>query len=108
VQFVTGVIIVALLIVGPLVSTRQVLHNIPDYRTYASEWDTRDQNIRASAQQKERHVVTNMLAVDIGSRAALNVIGPEADQNINVCAAQYYGVDTITARTRIQMGSKIE
>lgn len=98
--------VVILLIVGPLASAWQTLAEAADFRTYAAEWDTRDTAIRASAAQGEQHIETEMLTVDIGFRAGLEPIGPEANGSINTCAAQYYGVTSLIARTRLEMGNK--
>lgn len=104
---ITGVVLSALLIIGPIQAARGLLADIPDYRAYAAEWDSRDQEIRAAAASGEREVETTMLTVDIGIRAGLEPIGPEAGENINTCAARYYGVDTLVARTLLQMGDKV-
>lgn len=106
VQSITALIIVALLIIGPLASASQILADVPDFRTYANEWDSRDTAIRTAARNREKQIETTMLKTDIGIRAGLEPIGPEAGTGVNTCAAAYYGIDSLTARTPIQMGDK--
>jgi hypothetical protein len=105
-QIITGVVIAALLVGGPLLAAGQILAELPDYRAFAAEWDSRDQAIRADASGGEKHIVTTMLQVDLTIRAGLEPLGPETEKGMNVCAARYYGVETLTARTLLQMGDK--
>ncbi|MBI5666755.1 MAG: hypothetical protein HZC41_02000 [Chloroflexi bacterium] len=105
-RLITSAIMVVILLVGPIASASQVLVDVPDFRTYANEWDTRDREIRAAVERGERNIVTHMLTVDLGRRAALDIIAPDGEKSINTCAADYYGADTLTARTRLQMGTK--
>ncbi|HEX2906532.1 MAG TPA: DUF6056 family protein [Phototrophicaceae bacterium] len=105
-QLMTSIMIIGLLVIGPLASTGQTLAELPDFQTYATEWDTRDQTIRAAAASGQRVVETRMLSVDIGSRAGLEPIGPEANTGVNSCAEHYYGLEALSARTLLQMGSK--
>ncbi|HEX2906533.1 MAG TPA: DUF6056 family protein [Phototrophicaceae bacterium] len=107
-QLVTGLMILVLLVIGPLVSTWQTLTEIPDFQTYATEWDVRDQAIRTAAAHGEREIQTQMLQIDMDVRAGLEGIGPKSNTGFNTCAAQYYGVDTLTARTQLQMGHKMD
>jgi hypothetical protein len=96
----------ALLIAGPLASTWQSLAQVADYRAFAEEWDARDKAIRDAVRQGEHHLVVNTLNNDLGSLAQLDVIGPDATEWVNQCAAQYYGLESLTARTPFQMASK--
>lgn len=105
-QIITGVVIAALLVGGPLLAAGHILAELPDYRAFAAEWDSRDQAIRADAESGEKHIVTTMLQVDLTIRAGLEPLGPEAEKGMNACAALYYGVETLTARTLLQMGDK--
>jgi hypothetical protein len=47
-----------------------------------------------------------MLTVDIGEMAALEPIGVDPQSGVNQCAAQYYGVRSLTAESRIRMAEK--
>lgn len=101
-----GLAVIALAAVGPLASTWQILSNVPAFRTYASEWDSRDRDIRTAVERGERQIVTYILAVDLGSLAALDTIAPDGEKGINECAARYYGVDSLAARSILQMADK--
>lgn len=103
---ITGAATVILLLIGPVLSTWKALAEAPDFRTYATEWDQRDAMIRAAAASGEQTIETEILAVDIGARAGLESIGPDASGSINTCAAQYYGVASLAARPPLQMGDK--
>jgi hypothetical protein len=77
----------------PLYSTRKVINEIPTYRQRAEAWDSRDAQIRLQAEQGQKNI--NVTGFD--SFAGLLEISPTPSNWVNGCAALYYGVRTITA-----------
>ncbi len=98
--------ITLLLVVGPLASTWQALEQVHGFRMYAAEWDARDQDIREAALQGQRQVEVRTLTVDLGAMARLDVIGANPQDWVNQCAADYYGLESLTARSALQMAVK--
>jgi hypothetical protein len=98
--------LVALLIVGPLVSTWQTLKQLPNFQTYAAEWDQRDQAIRAAVGQGMERFETTAFTVDLGAMAGLDIITSNPDDWVNRCAAIYYGLQAISAQPLLRMGDK--
>jgi hypothetical protein len=98
--------LVVLLLAGPLASAWQGLTQIPDFQTFAAEWDQRDRDLRAAVARGERRIETRMLTVDIGARAGLDTMVRNPQDWVNGCAAMYYGLEAISARPLLQMGDK--
>jgi len=91
-------LLASLLIVGPLLTTGQTLSHVSAFSTFAAEWDQRDHDIRAAAAQHIADVVVPAFSVDLATRARLDTIGDDSSGWVNVCAANYYGVKSITVQ----------
>jgi hypothetical protein len=98
--------IALLLVVGPLASTWQILEQRHRFSVYAAEWDARDQAIREAVAEGIREFEVTTLTVDLGEMARLDVIGSNPQDWVNQCAAEYYGLESLTARTPLQMAVK--
>jgi hypothetical protein len=105
-KLIFGTALAVLLIVGPLASTWQTLTQLPDFQSYAVEWDQRDQGIRTAIGQGVERFATIAFTVDLGAKAGLDIITSNPSDWVNVCAAMYYGLDSITAEPLWRMGNK--
>lgn len=77
----------------PLYSSRKVIQLIPTYQHRAEAWDNRDAQIRSMAEEGQK----NIEVVGFESIAGILEISPTSHNWVNGCAALYYGVKTITA-----------
>ena len=77
----------------PLYSTRKVLNEYPKFQQRAEAWDTRDAQIRSLAAKGQKDITVTAF----NSYAGLLEIGPIPSNWVNGCAALYYGVHSITA-----------
>ncbi|MEO8610471.1 MAG: DUF6056 family protein [Chloroflexota bacterium] len=94
------VFVVVLMVIGPDLSIWTTLvGDAPDYRVFANEWDNREHEIRAAAAAGTQDIQVAAFTVDLGNIAGLDTISSDPTQWVNVCAANYYGVKTITAST---------
>ncbi len=96
----------ALLVVGPLASTGRTLTLLPDFQTYASEWDARDRAIREAVGQGIERFETTVFTFDLGAMAGLDIITSNPAGWVNGCAASYYGLESIIAEPLYRMGDK--
>lgn len=87
----------ALLVISlyPLWTVRNNLNLIPEYQKRAAQWDERDARIRELADEGERDIAIWGLP----GIAQVNDLGTRPSHWINICAAIYYGVDTIRVDT---------
>jgi hypothetical protein len=83
-----------LIILGPLVTTGQVLAQVASARDYALAWDRVDGEIRAARSEAEQDVTVRPLA-STGNVQNLDFIGPNRADWLNECVARYYGVRSI-------------
>ena len=79
--------------VYPLYSTRKVLNEFPKYQQRAEVWDNRDAQIRKMIKLGQ----TDITVTALDSYAGLLEMGPNPSNWVNGCAALYYGVHSITA-----------
>jgi hypothetical protein len=86
-----------LMVAGPLATSAQSLSRVSTFQTFAEEWDARDHLIRQAASDGVGSITVEPLSVDLGEMAGLDTIGDDPAGWVNVCAASYYGVDSITA-----------
>jgi hypothetical protein len=95
-----GVLIVLglLMAVGPLLTAAQTLGRTPDYQLFASDWDARDSAIRAAAASGEQVVQVAALGFDLAEAAHLDTLTDDPEWWVNICAADYYGVESIVVR----------
>jgi hypothetical protein len=88
-----SLLILVVLSLFPLYSSRKVWADLPDYRQRAQAWDGRDTQIRTLVGQGQQEITVT--AYD--SIAGLMELGPDPSMWVNGCAALYYGVRSITA-----------
>lgn len=101
----TLAVTVILVVVGPVAGTVKILERAPDFRTWAAEWDARDQAIRLAVARGETHVEVPPLTVDVATIFGLEDIGTSMDSGHNHCAADYYGVESVVVREAVDAGS---
>jgi uncharacterized protein DUF6056 len=91
-----AVAILALLVVGPVLSTRQALAHIGQASTYAAQWDRLDAQIRGDRSQGLDSVTVPPLP-STGAVQNLDWVGPDRTDWFNQCVADYYGLSSIAA-----------
>jgi len=79
----------------PLYSIRKVWNEIPKYQQRAEAWDIRDEQIRSLAGQGQKDITVTAFE----SFAGILEISPTPSNWVNGCAALYYGVHSITAKS---------
>ena len=75
-------------------STARTLLQVPSLRQWASDWDAGDRELRAAA--SDRRLVVSVPA--LSPLGGVGAIGPDPDDWVNKCAAQYYGLTAVTGR----------
>jgi hypothetical protein len=93
---IVGVGLVALLVIMTARSTLSTLRIAPFYATYASEWDRSEALIREAKAEGVMQVALPAFTVNIPASIGLEYLEPNPDFYINRCAAEYYGVQTIS------------
>lgn len=93
-----AVVMIGLLVFGPVRSTIRILDTLPAFQTFAAEVDQREQMIETARQRGETDVRVPPFTVDIAEAVGLLTIGADPAFWVNVCAAQYYGVETLATR----------
>ena len=87
------VVFLALSTLYPLQAASKVYASIPEYQRFAAAWDERDAYIRKSIAAGAKDLVV----VQLDSIGGVGEYKGDRRFWINVCAAQYYGLDSITA-----------
>lgn len=76
----------------PLYTARQTTtHLLPWYRLHAEQWDARDAQIRQAVAQG----VTDLVVIQIDDMDG--VLEYKENNWVNRCAAEYYGLETLSA-----------
>ncbi len=88
----------ALLLIGPIASFARAADRLPNLATYAAEWDARDQRIRAAVAAGATTMTVAPLSIDLGKMAQLDVLGSDPNAGFNRCAADYYGLTSLSVR----------
>lgn len=84
--------VLAVFSIYPLYSVRQaIITQLPRYRTYAEQWDLRDGQIRDAVARGE----TDLVVIQIDDMDG--VLEYKVDTWVNRCAAEFYGLRTLTA-----------
>jgi Family of unknown function (DUF6056) len=94
-------VLVLIVITGLIFITLKNAANIPSFNIYANEWDNRDQTIRKAVAQGINTLSVNKLSVDLGEREGLDIIDADPSGWVNQCAADYYGLEQLTAQPAI-------
>jgi hypothetical protein len=93
-----GVVILAILIfIGPIRAAWNTVSVIPELQTFAEEWDQIDREIRAAVQSGVTDLEIAPLLVDMAVHVDVESLSTDADSGFNRCAADYYGLDSLTA-----------
>jgi hypothetical protein len=80
----------ALLIFGPVASAVRTIAVMPNFRTFAEQWDHRDQLIRAATAKGTTDLTVAPFSVDLADYMDVDPIGSDPLDSTNVCAARYY------------------
>jgi hypothetical protein len=88
-----GLSVCALLVFG-FVSARTLTDQVPIARQYAQAWDKRDLTLKNIAEDQDEPIAVPSLR----HMGFLAEIGYDADEWINRCVAQAYGVDAVVAK----------
>lgn len=83
--------VVLIAIWQPIASTRHTLQQAGELRAWAARWDETDRRLRLARANGE----TTAIVPAVGSIGGVGSISPDADDWVNVCAAQYYGLERI-------------
>lgn len=91
-------ILVLIVISGTIFITLKNAPDISVFKTYANEWDSRDQTIRKAVAQNVKTLSVNKLSIDLGEREGLDIIDSEPSGWVNQCAADYYGLEELSTQ----------
>jgi len=75
----------------PIASARLTLRQAGELRAWAARWDETDRQLRLARASGEKTAIVPA----VGSIGGVGSIGPDADDWVNFCAAQYYGLERI-------------
>lgn len=89
----TVALLLALLAIYPLYASTKVYAATAEYRRFASAWDVRDAQIRQAIAEG----ATDLVVVQLDSIGGVGEYKGNRIHWINVCAAQYYGLDSLIA-----------
>lgn len=89
-----GVYILYFLIAVPIFEARQVYLLKPEAMVFATQWEERETQIREKIKANETLLVVKMIPTNF---MELEPIQTNSTHWINICAAEYYGVDSISA-----------
>lgn len=90
-------VLMLIIMAGVVLIILRSASDIPNFRVYASEWDNRDTMIRSAAAQNVKTLSVNKLSVDLGEREGLDIIDTDPAGWVNQCAADYYGLEQLSA-----------
>jgi hypothetical protein len=88
-----AILILLILAVYPFRAGLQVIQDIPDYRERAEEWDVREAQIKTLIAQGE----TDLVVFQLDGADGVKELDTFASHWVNVCAAKYYEVNSISA-----------
>lgn len=86
------VLVVFVLLVGPIYSVSETLSLVPEFRVFASEWETRDKTLRSAAEQGETFVEIAPFTVDLADYAQILAIDDDPSQ---MCFIDYYNLEQL-------------
>jgi len=88
-----SILILLILAVYPFRAGLQVILEIPEYRARAEKWDTRETQINKLIAQGK----TDLMIVQLDGVDGVKELDSSADHWVNICAAQYYEINSIRA-----------
>ena len=89
-----GAIVLALTLIGSLATTQRSLGWLPDAQEFSAAWDRRDASIREVLDRGDRELEIASLS----HMAGLAEVGFDADEWINICIADSYGLASVVAK----------
>ncbi len=93
-SLIIGLSSIYFLIAVPINEARQVYLLKPEAMTFATRWDEREIQIREKIKANETHLIVKMIPTNL---MELEYLQTNSTHWINICAAEYYGVDSISA-----------
>ena len=93
-SLIIGLSIIYFLIAIPIYEARLVYLLKPAAVTFATRWDERETQIREKKAANETHLIVKMIPENL---MELEHLQTNSTHWINICAAEYYGVDSISA-----------
>lgn len=91
-RVVAPAIVCCLLIVGPIANLPMIAATGSTIRMWARDWDETDRQIRLAQAGGTRDAMVSALDIVAG----VGSISPDAQNWVNICAARYYGLRSIT------------
>jgi hypothetical protein len=91
---VIGLFSIYFLIAVPIFEARQVYLQRPEADNYSISWEEREIQINEKILSGETDLIVKMISNNI---MGLEDINTNATHWINICAAEYYGIDSISA-----------
>jgi hypothetical protein len=88
--------VAALVVLGPLRLSIEALDFSTQYARFAREWDERDATIRAAVAAGETDLVVAPFTYNAALEAWIEPLGPDPGRPYNQCAAELYGLDSLT------------
>jgi hypothetical protein len=92
---IAGIAALAVVIIAPFLLAINAAGLSEPMTTYAREWEARDLLARQAAANGETQVVLPAYTMDLGARVGLESLSADPNFWINVCAAVYYGVESV-------------
>ncbi len=86
-------LVAVLLILGPLLSARDIFTQVPTLRAYAERWDVRDHEIRIAREEGAMHLAVPAL----GFTGGLADITDDPDFWVNRCFSNFYGLVSVVS-----------
>ena len=93
-SLIIGLSSIYFLIAVPINEARQVYLLKSEAMTFATRWDEREIQIREKIKANETHLIVKMIPTNL---MELEYLQTNSTHWINICAAEYYGVDLISA-----------
>ncbi|MDO9088083.1 MAG: DUF6056 family protein [Anaerolineaceae bacterium] len=93
-SLIIGFYILYFLVAVPIFEARQVYLQRPEAVKYAISWEEREFQIKEKILSGETDLIVMMIPINI---LGLEDINTNSTHWINICAAEYYGVDSISA-----------
>jgi hypothetical protein len=94
-SWMTLAIMTILLVIGPVMATLQILSQTNDLRTFATEWDARDEMIRAAVANGTREVSVMPFSIDLADFANLDTVDDSEVGDYRSCLQTYYGLESV-------------
>lgn len=91
-------VLIVLVALGPILGMITALQFTPKAATFAQEWDERDSYLRSEAVSANGDAVVPPFTVEMAELAWIEPVGPDPTRGMNICAAEYYSLASLTVR----------